>query len=170
MTFNHSMSIPMEHRLVETPEGTRLTRTPVKELESLRNKNYKLGKFSLKENDSNPLKNITIELAELRTEFDPGKASEVTLNIRGVKLVYNAANKELIGDGVKAPVSLVNGKLKLAIYADRTGLEIFANDGLLFMPININIDDTNRSLSFSAKGGTVKVASLDVYELKSIWN
>lgn len=170
MTFNQSMSIPMEHKLVETPEGIRLTRTPIKELESLRGKKYAVGKLSLKEGGTNPLKEINIEMAELHTEFEPGKAKEVILNIRGVELVYDAANKILIADNVKAPVNLVNRKLKLVIYADRNGLEIFANDGMLFMPINISIDNNNRSFFFSAKGGTVKVANLYVYELKSIWN
>jgi sucrose-6-phosphate hydrolase SacC (GH32 family) len=170
MTFNQSMSIPLEHKLVQTPEGIRLTRMPVKELESLRSKTYKLGKFPVKENGKNPLKDINVELAELQITFEPGKATEVVLDMRGVPVVYNAANKELIVDGVKAPVSLIDGKLNLIVYADRTGLEIFVNKGMVFMPVNINIADNNRSLSLSAKGGTVKVASLDVYELKSIWD
>jgi sucrose-6-phosphate hydrolase SacC (GH32 family) len=163
------MSIPLEHKLVQTPEGLRLTRMPVKELDVLRNKTYQFGKLSLKENSHNPLKDVTIELAELRMELTPGKASEVVLNIRGVELVYDVANKALMVDGVKAPAALMNGKLKLVIYADRTGLEIFINNGLTFMPININLADNNRSLSLHAKGGTVTVNNLDVYELKSIW-
>lgn len=170
MIFNQSMSIPLEHKLVQTPEGIRLTRMPVKELETLRSKTYKLGNYSLKENGGNPLKNISIELAELRMELIPGKATEIVLDIRGVQVIYNVAKKEMLVDGVKAPVALVNGKLKLVIYADRTGLEIFANDGLSFIPININIADSNRSLSISAKGGTLKVNNPEVYELKSIWD
>ncbi|MDN3656562.1 glycoside hydrolase family 32 protein [Ferruginibacter paludis] len=169
MTFNQSMSLPLEHKLVQTPEGIRLIRMPVKEVEGLRSKAYKLGKLSVKENGINPLKNIHIELAELHIDVEPGKASEVVLDIRGVPVVYNVAGKELQVDGVKAPVALVNGKLSLIVYADRTGLEIFANNGLVFMPININIADSNRTLSLSAKGGTAKVTNLDVYELKSIW-
>jgi fructan beta-fructosidase len=170
MTFNQSMSIPLEHKLVQTPEGIRLTRMPVKELEGLRSKTYKLNKFSLKENSNNPLKDINVELAELHITFEPGKAKEIVLNVRGVPVVYNAASKELIVDGVKAPVSLIDGKLNLIVYIDRIGLEIFANNGLVFMPVNINIAGENRSLSLLAKGGTVKVSNLDVYELKSIWD
>lgn len=170
MTFNQSMSIPLEHKLVQTPEGIRLTRMPVKELETLRSKTYKLGNLSLKENGSNPLKNISIELAELRMELIPGKATEIVLDIRGVQVIYNVAKKELLVDGVKAPVALINGKLKLIIYADRTGLEIFANDGLTFIPININLSDSNRSLSISAKGGSVKLKDAELYELESIWD
>jgi hypothetical protein len=37
------------------------------------------------------------------------------------------------------------------------------------MPVNINIDNNNHSLSLSAKGGAAKISGLEVYELKSIW-
>ena len=169
MTFNQSMSIPMEHKLVQTQEGIRLTRMPIKELEGLRIKTYNKGKITLKENSTNPLKDINIELAELRFEIEPGKAKEVTLEVRGIPVRYDVTSGELIVDGVKAPAPLLNGKLSLIIYADRTGLEIFANNGLLFMPVNINLPENNRSLALSVKGGTVKVNNLNVYELKSIW-
>ena len=170
MTFNRSMSLPLECKLVQTPEGIRLTRMPVKEVEGLRSKTYRLGKQTLKPGGANPLKNINIELAELDLECIPGTAAALTLDIRGVAVVYDPAKKELRADGVVAPVPLINGKLRLKIYADRTGLEIFANEGLIFMPININLSGTNRTLTLSATGGTVKVSNLDVYELNSIWN
>ncbi|MFT3933899.1 MAG: DUF4980 domain-containing protein [Chitinophagaceae bacterium] len=167
--FNQSMSIPMEHKLVQTPDGIRLTRTPVKELEVLRDKAYHIGSISLKDNQANPLKDINIELAELQLTFEPGKAKEVTLNVRGAAVVYNAEKKILTVDGVTAPAATIDGKIKLVIYADCTGLEIFINNGLAFMPVNINLADSNRSLSLSATGGKIKVNNLDVYSLKSIW-
>lgn len=169
MSFNQSMSIPMEHKLVQTSQGLRLTRMPIKELETLRTKNYNIGKVSLKANGPNPLKDINIELAELHVDIEPGKATEIVLSIRGTAVVYDVTNQQLIIDGVKAPAPLQNGKLSLLVYADRTGIELFANNGLLFMPVNINLPDDNRSLSISAKGGTAKISNLIVYELKTIW-
>lgn len=169
MTFNQSQSIPLEQKLVKTADGFRLTRLPVKELESLRVKTYNTGKASIKENGNNPLKDINIELAEIRMEIEPGKSAEVVIDVRGVPVIYKVAEQQLIVDGVKAPAPLINGKLGLIIFADRTGLDIFANNGLMYMPININLADNNRSLSLSSKGGTTKVNNLTVYELKSIW-
>ena len=169
MSFNQSMSIPLEHKLVQTPQGIRLTRMPVKEMNTLRNKEYHFKKNNVKEKSANLLKDINIELAELQIDFDPASAAEVILNIRGVAVVYDATKKALTADGVTAPVEPLNGKIKLTVYADRTGLEIFANDGLVFMPVNINLAGDNHSLSLSAKGGGAKINSLDVYELKSIW-
>ena len=169
MSFNQSMSIPLEHKLVKTPDGIRLVRQPVKELESLRIKTYKPGKISLREKSVNPLKGIDIELAELRMEIEPGKSNQFIIDVRGVPVIYNVQTQQLTVDGVNAPAPLLNGKLSLIIYADRTGLDIFVNNGLLYMPININLPENNRSLSLSVKGGTAKLSNLVVYELKSIW-
>lgn len=170
MIFNQSMSIPLEHRLVNTAGGIRLTRTPVKELQQLRTKTYAIGKLKLTEHSSNPLQHINIELAEIRLEVEPGEAKTMVLDIRGVPVNYNVTKQELTVDGVTAPAPLQHGRLNMIVYADRTGLEIFANDGLLFMPININLAESNRTLSLTAKGGTARVQQLTVYQLKSIWD
>lgn len=167
--FEHSMSLPLEHKLVKTAEGIRLTRMPVKELEVLRGQLHKFKTFSVKENGADALKNLNVELAEIRFELDPGKAKEVAFNIRGLDVVFNVASQQLLVDGVKAPVTLINGKLKLLIYVDRTGLEIFVNDGLVFMPVNYNLAAGNKSLAVSVKGGTAKINNLEVYELKPIF-
>lgn len=170
MNFNQSMSIPLELKLERRTEGLRLIRRPVKELEALRNKTYSYGKMKLKDNSANPLSSLDIELAEIRLEFEPGTAKEVVLNVRGVPVIYNAVKQELTIDGVTASAPLQKGKQKLIIYADRTGLEVFAGDGLLFMPVNINIKPEIRSLSISARGGTASVSDLKVYRLESIWD
>jgi sucrose-6-phosphate hydrolase SacC (GH32 family) len=169
MTFNQSMSIPMELKLVKTPQGIRLTRAPLKELETLRKKTYKIGTTLLQPNGKNPLQDINIELAELRMEIAPERSSEFVLNVRGVPITYNIARQEIKVDGITATTPLQNGKLSLIVYADRTGLEIFVNNGLLFIPVNINLPENNRTLSLSATGGKIKVNNLNVYELKSIW-
>jgi sucrose-6-phosphate hydrolase SacC (GH32 family) len=166
--FEHSMSLPLEHRLVQTAKGIRLTRMPVKELEKLRVKTHSFKKLSLKDNSTNPLKNINAELAEIRLEIEPGKAASINFDLRGLPIVYNVKAGELVVDSVKAPVPLVNGKLKLVVYVDRTGVEIFANDGLVYMPINYNLPAANRSFGVAVKGGMAKFAFVDVYELKSI--
>lgn len=150
--------------------GIRLSRMPVKEVESLRSREViSLKNKRIVENGSNLLKDIHTEMAELRLEIKPLKAKEISLNIRGVAVVYDVLNRQLVVDGVKAPAALQNGKLNLLIYADRTGLEIFVNNGLVYMPININIAENNSSYSLFAEGGTAKVEEIKVYELKSIW-
>ncbi len=169
MSFNQSMSIPMELKLVNTPEGIRLSRWPVKELEILRSKSFQTANTRIRDNSKNPLQNFNSELAEISMIIEPGNAKEIVLEIRGVPLTYDVKAEELTVNGVKALAPMRNGRLDLLIFADRTGLEIFANKGLLFMPVNLNIEGDKRSYSIKAIGGTSRILSLNAYELKSIW-
>jgi sucrose-6-phosphate hydrolase SacC (GH32 family) len=168
-SFNQSQSIPMELKLVRTAEGVRLSRTPVKELEKLRSATHTVKATALKEGGANPLAKIKAGPLEIRTSIEPGEAKEITLDIHGLPVVYDVARQELVIDGVHAPAPLKDGKLDLIIYADRIGVEVFTADGLLFMPVNVNIDKDNQSLSLSAKGGSAQLHNMTVYALKSIW-
>lgn len=168
-SFEHSMSIPLEHKLVQTADGIRLTRNPVEEMMQLRGTKKSFKKTTLKAGGKENFGGLNPELAELRFELDPGKAKKVLMNIRGLELVYDAAAKQLVADGVKAPVKLENGKLSLVVFVDRTGLEVFVNGGLVYMPINYNLAADNRSYTFSAEGGSATINKFDVFELKSIY-
>lgn len=57
----------------------------------------------------------------------------------------------------------------LTIFADRTGLEVFASDGLSYVPMPINLKPDEKSLAVSAKGGAAQFRRLDVHELRSAW-
>lgn len=169
MPFNQSMSLPLELRLVSTQDGPRLTWTPVKELESLRARSHTLGPLTLGERDSNPLAALGAELLEIRAEFEPGEASEIVFQMRGVPIVFDARKQELSVNGHHAPAPLRAGRQSLTIFADRTGLEVFASDGLTFVPMPLNLKPEDTSLAVSAKGGAVKFSRLDVFELNSAW-
>ncbi len=169
MPFNQSQSIPIELKLVNTDSGLRLTRTPVREMESLRIKTYNPGNITLKENKVVTLDKVSAQLAEIRLALEPGSSSEVTIDIHGTHVVYNVKRQELEVDGVKAAAPLKKGKLELIIFVDRIGLEIFTADGLLFMPVNINMKNEGSSFSLTAKGGQARVRDLIIHQLKSIW-
>jgi sucrose-6-phosphate hydrolase SacC (GH32 family) len=57
---------------------------------------------------------------------------------------------------------------QLRVLVDRTSLEIFADQGLVYMPLPIISDPQNREISFFARGGKAGLQA-DVHELKSIW-
>lgn len=169
MPFNQSMTIPLEVKLITTTEGPRQTWTPVKELESLRADSHRLGSLTLQSGQANPLAKIRAELVELRAEFEPGTASIVTFDVRGVPVSYDAAKQELTANGLRAPAPLRNGKQRLTIFCDRNGLEVFASDGLTYVPMPVIPDANVLSLVVGVTGDPVKFSSLDVYELKSAW-
>jgi fructan beta-fructosidase len=63
----------------------------------------------------------------------------------------------------------VNDKIRLELLVDRTSIEIFGNDGKIYMPIGVILVDNSKSLEIFTKGGNTEVKSLEVYELRSVW-
>ena len=169
MSFNQSMTVPLELKLVSTTDGPRMTFSPVKELESLRGKTLALESMALKPGDKNPLDEFQVELLEIRTEIDPGDANEIVFNIRDSMIIYDAKKQELTVNGQRAPAPLRDGKLRLTIYCDRTGLEVFASDGLCYMPMPFNSKPENRRIFLETRGGSATVLTLEAYELRSAW-
>lgn len=169
MPFNQSMTVPLELKLTQTDDGPRMTFAPVKELEALRTKTHGLDVKSLKPGDRNPLDAISAELVEVRAEIEPGEAKEVVFNIRDIMVEYDVKKQELSVAGHRAPAPLRDGKLRLIIYCDRTGAEVFASDGLCYVPMPFNTKPENKRLYFETRGGTATVNALEVHELRSAW-
>lgn len=169
MPFNQSMTVPLELKLTQTDDGPRMTFEPVNELEALRKKSHHIELSTLKPGDKNPLDELRAELVEVRVEFEPGDAKEVVFNIRDVMVEYDVAKQELSVAGHRAPAPLIDGKQRLTIYCDRTGVEVFASDGLCYMPMPYNTNLENQRLFFEARGGTAKIRALEVHELESAW-
>jgi sucrose-6-phosphate hydrolase SacC (GH32 family) len=168
MPFNQAMSVPTELKLVSTPEGPRLSWTPVKELESLRKTSLRLGSAELKPGDTNPLVKTKADLVELNAEFEPGEA-RVLFNVRGAMIAYEGKHQELVVNGHRAPAPLHAGRQRLRIFCDRTSLEVFASEGLTYVPVPFIPKPDDLSVSFSNEEGTVRVQSLVLHELKSSW-
>lgn len=169
MPFNQSMSLPLELKLVSTPEGPRMTWTPVQELESLRGQSHVFEAVTVSEDDANPLAAIQSELVEIRAAFTPDEVATVCFMVRGIPVVFDTKQQEIIVNGHHASAPLVNGKQYLTIYADRTGLEVFASEGHTFVPMPINLKPEETGLAVSAQGGAVYFDQLAVYELNSAW-
>ena len=169
MPFNQSMTVPLELRLASTVDGPRLTFTPVKELASLRAKTHDFGPKTLKPDSANLLASVKAELVELRAEFEPGDASEVVFTVRGATIAYDTVKQELVVNGHRAPAPLRDGKQCLTIFCDRTGLEVFASDGLTYVPMPFQPKADDLALGVQAKGGSAKIPALSVYQLQSAW-
>jgi fructan beta-fructosidase len=170
MPFNQSMTIPMELNLKSTADGPRLTWTPVKEMHTLRAKTHSIQPLTLAPDAANPLARVQAELVELRAEFEPGDASELSFLVRGAAIVYDVKKQELAVNDLRAPAPLREGKQRLTVYCDRMGLEIFASDGLTYVPMPFIPKSNDLALAVHTKGGSAKLTSLQVHELKSTWN
>jgi len=169
MPFNQSMSLPLELNLIGTADGPRLSWTPVSELKSLRVRSHTFKDLRLSPGAANPLADVKAELVEIRAELDPGDAETIAFSVRGAEIAYDAASREWVVNGQRAPAPMRDGRLRLTIYGDRTGLEVFASDGLVFMPKPFQPAAGNHTLGVSVQGGAAGLVSLEVHELRSAW-
>mgnify|MGYP001968919209 CR=1 FL=1 len=165
--FNQSMGIATELKLISTDEGIRLSRKPVEEFKKLRGKRYTFNNVELGQ-AAFPVEFEGEKPIEIQAEIDLQETESITLDIKGVKVIYDAKNATLQVADEKATLKTDGKKLKLSMYVDRTGLEIFANDGVFFMPVSTLVNLENNKISIMSKGKS-KLVHLEVYELKSIW-
>jgi fructan beta-fructosidase len=169
MPFNQMMGLPVELTLQTTKDGPRLLANPVKEYASLRSESRSVKSQQLNPGE-NPLADFRGELIELKAEFETGSALELGFKLRGVTVTYDVKKQELTCENQKGPLKSMDGKVRLHLMIDRTSIDIFGNDGLLYMSAGLIVPESNRSMEAFAKGGAALINSLEVDELKSIWN
>jgi len=167
MAFNQAMSLPLELGLKTTPDGPRLTRMPVKELDALRAKSHKVDPREFKAGESTA-QEFGGGQWEVRATFKPDEAARFELSVGGTLLTYDAKAKELKLADHKVEVPLRDGRLTVRLFIDRTALELFTADGLIYVPLPA-IATRKAELTFKVTAGNVKVEGLVVDALKPIW-
>ena len=63
----------------------------------------------------------------------------------------------------------MDGKIRLEVIVDRTSIEIFANDGGIYMPVGVILVDNSPEVKVFSRDGKTHLNYLKVYELESIW-
>jgi sucrose-6-phosphate hydrolase SacC (GH32 family) len=167
MPFNQQMGVPSVLTLKTLPEGVRLTKLPVKEIDSLREE-LKVVENATLEPGRNPLEGVAGDTFDIDLEIEADRASEGALTVRGEAVRY--ANGALSCAGKSVPLDLVDGRLKLRVLADRTSLEIYGNDGAVSMTSSFLPKPDNKTLSLTVAGGPAKIVSLKVYKVRSAWS
>ncbi|NKB68463.1 MAG: glycoside hydrolase family 32 protein [Candidatus Latescibacteria bacterium] len=168
MPFNQQMSFPVELTLQTLPEGVRLCRQPIREIEHLHGRTHLWRDHPL--TDGEPLVPDTQwDLFDIRATIELGDADQVGLEMRGHELAYDVADGIFTCLGEQVPIVPTEGRLELRMLVDRTSLETFIGAGQIaisscFLPAAADVP-----LSFFARGGRAKLISLDIIELRSIW-
>ena len=170
MPFNQAMTVPLELQLITTPDGPRLRTTPVRELKNLRSSSQTWTSLKLVPGGKNPIEGLGTELIEVQAEFRPGKNTVATFQIRGGLIQYDVAKQELDVNGHRVSVPLQDGKMDLTILCDRTCFEIFAGNGLVYVPMPFQPKADDVSLILNVSGDAVDFERLEVHSLKSAWN
>jgi len=175
LPFFQQMTFPVELTLRSTPNGMRLFRYPVKEIETLYTASHKWDALTPAiASDEKHLGGLAPDLLDMTCLFSPGKGETVTFNIRGVAVRYSQIEEEIrirnnagiVGESVISAGQDTQGRVKFRVLFDRTSFEIFVNDGIA--AATVNCVPTNKELSIVGAESTA-INHLVVHELSSIW-
>ena len=187
LPFTQQMTFPCELTLRTTAEGVRLFRWPIEGIKDLYKKSHEFKSLSTVSKANKFVSGIKADLVDMSTEFEPVGDAIITFKIRGLDVVYGNSTKFPNKDGemvavksiefnnieddravIKIPAPTVDGKVSLRILLDRISIEMFVNGGAYAatsycIPITDNIEFD------VSKGDELKINSLVVHELESIW-
>jgi len=169
MPFNQQMTIPSELTLHSTEEGLRMRMNPIQEIETLRTKTHTWTDVVLKAG-ANLLSGLEGDLFDLEVEFEPSPESVTIFDMRGIEVVYNSGTQTLSCSGFKSKLKPADGAIRLRILLDRTSIEVYVNDGRVYIPVVVFPEEDNYSLRATCREGEVKANYLRVHELKSSWD
>jgi fructan beta-fructosidase len=171
MPFNQQMGLPMTLELRPTPEGPRLRRWPVAELDRLQQ-----GKPVLRLKQASgtqvaaSLAQLPLELNDLRLELP---LTPWRLTVRGLPLEWKPSPDrgpgQLTVKGRTARFTPGGNTLRLRLILDRTSLETFADDGLVVFSDCFLPPPEDRNLRLELGPGSPAVPSIEIHALKSAW-
>ena len=160
---------------------------PIREIEKLYKREWAFVEKEMKPGD-NPLAGLKGDFFDIDVDIDVTMADRVGLRIRGVEIAYDTKEKTLTCDRGRADVEFgktekdqgpevvsaelepSNGRIQLRILVDNIFIEIYANNGEVFIPMEtVTEEGQEKSLELFSEGGTANVKSLAIRELKSVW-
>lgn len=182
-----AMTLPRELTLTAELEGVRLLQMPIRELQAQRRSEQNWAAFELSHSE------LTVthgDLLEIIAEFEFDDELEFGLKLRASEteetIVGYSTHEQLLfidrsrsgaidfhGDFAckhSALLKAETGIIKLHIFVDRSSIEAFANDGKLVMTDQIFPLSSSTGIKLYAKDGSVKVKSLTIHTLHSIFD
>jgi fructan beta-fructosidase len=169
------MSLPRELGLKRTPDGIRLTQTPMPELHTLRCNAQTVSPCRLENQQLEFEVGLTFELA---LECNLEENASLVLHLAGARLGYHAATDELFIERLSSEqvefhpgfvgrhcvkLALGNQTLRLRIFFDACTLEVFAGDGEVVQSDLIFPMENKPHLELHAIG-TVQIQQLNVWQ------
>ena len=192
-TFRSAMTLPRTLKLKTLPEGLRLVSEPVPELRDIRHWNKVIAAENvIISSDFNLLAGKSGKTLEILADFqadDSTTASEFGFKVRKgdskeTVVGYAMNTSEMFVDRSKsgsfvfpndngkrhtAPLRPIDGKVTLHIFLDWASVEVFGNNGRSTITDTIFPPENATSIELYALKGNVKLISLVIYELRSIY-
>ncbi|REB75796.1 levanase [Cutibacterium acnes] len=189
-----SMSIPRELHLKTVKDGSiNLFQEPVRELESLRVNHIAFDPMEVNgEHFIEDFSGTTYEFEAvlewekveefgIRVRQSEGENTVIGVNTKDNKLFLDRSRAGLetlldrngnpfqFGNNHTTPYPVKDKRIKIRGFVDESSVEVFINDGEYVFTNLIYSQPTSNGIELYAKGGSMKVASLDFYPLYSTW-
>ncbi len=173
LNWHGQMTFPCSLELRKFSDGvTRLCRVPIAALQEIRDSGRETTKGSFTVSGTeNPLAGMSMEVQEIDLDLDSVDADGFILKIGPADIRYQAAGRKLSCAGVEAAVPGGGKGIHLQVLVDRSSIEVFAEDGQVTLSrVLFQFLSPDRVLSLTTVGGgSLRVKSLRVTPLKSIW-
>ncbi len=168
MPFNNSMTFPTELKLVQQPNGLRMTATPITAINNLHDKLHRWQDLSITREEKFDTE-LAYDAMHIIAEFEGSDDLEFGIEVNGYEINYDNKNY-LLDDMHLMPI---NGKVRIEIIVDLTTIEIFGNNGLSYS-MRPHVSDKRELKIYASSPNWVKnthsyLKNLEVYSLKSIW-
>ena len=170
MPFNQQLSFPCALTLRNTPDGLRVCREPVHEIEHLWRQAHHFGPFTLYQRRHN-FPEVTGNQLDIAAQIQAGTAKVVALEVAGQIIEVHFATRQISALGAKASIVgfTPTSPLRLRILVDRMSIEVFAPDHAVSMSSCYLPPAEKSSLACYCRGGQATLASLTVREVASAW-
>jgi len=157
MPFNQMMLFPTELKLTTTTDGPRLLASPIREIDKLHLREHSWSSLSAAAANQK-LAGLPSGPLDVKANVALQKDDVLTIEYQGTNLA--TIHSTDLKDGY--------GSIELLI--DKSVAEIFVDDGKRYIAREIPASTSTRGLTFSSGESASVLTSLQVYEMKSMWN
>jgi fructan beta-fructosidase len=174
-TWTGDATFPARLGLVDAPDGPRVTRTPVAELDSLRADSRTWQNQIVRAGDD-PFAGILADTYEITATFDVGSATAAQFGFALHSRSDGSADRTVVYDRNAGtldgkPLPPTNGEVGVRLLVDRGQLEVFSSDGLFSFADNVNFDSAavSQGIRLFATGGQVRLKNAKFTRLGTSW-
>ena len=162
------MTFPVELTLRSTDLGPRIHSWPIQEIELLYQETRVLRNIEAAQNPT-ILPTHQHDLLDMTFEIELGAVSELELSLRGVLLNYDSEKQKLTCCERSIKLKPDARKIYLRVLLDRASIEIYANYGLVYIPISVVPEHIDLGCSLYIRRGKVTFKKIQISKLNSSW-
>ncbi|WP_284740552.1 glycoside hydrolase family 32 protein [Amycolatopsis sp. RTGN1] len=175
-SWTGNATFPVALGLVDSPDGPRITRTPVAELSSLRADGRTWRNETVRAGGPNPFAGILADTYEITATFDVASATAGQFGFALHSRSDGSADRTVAYDRAAGtldgkPLPPTGGEVTMRLLVDRGQLEIFDGTGQFSIADNVNFDSAavSQGIRLFATGGQVRLKNATFTRLSTSW-